>query len=857
MFSQIKKRTLWLLFGLWLLALGAIALSTASFAHQMREENTRLQQQSELDKIHLKINHYIGANQKSVEILSRNWGVRRTIASDTAMVDRSAGHIVDTIRAISDASVVYLMNKEGTVIESSVYDGDQTLFGHNYAFRPYFKEALRGVAALYPALGVTTLERGLYFSHPIKGIQTQAPEGVAVIKMSIAPIEAEMQQLLDSPIFLITPEGAVFASNQPEWLFRVVDKGRMLPVELLRESRQFADEPLSKLPLSFENSIQNIEGSLRRVAVRNMPQLGWKLVVMYPAEQLVPLRSFQRTSLTGFVAVSVSLITLLFVAIVAVRRRAADQSAQHQSALKIEAVFNQVFQLMAILDTQGRVIDANEAAMRFLTLSKNEIVGRPFWDTPWWDHTKEMQAHIRDATGRAAKGEFIRFENIYPQTIGTQLDIDFSIKPVRDHRGTITMLISEGRDITERKRMERELSSLRNHLRSIIDAIPSILVTLDVDHRITGGNTAAAAALGEPIAQLVGRQLSDVLPTWVDWQPMAERARRENRALIERKQRLIVNNDEQLVDLWVFPLLDERAPGTVVKIDDVTEYARLEAMLVQTEKMMSVGSLAAGMAHEINNPLAGILQGAQVMENRLLHPDDKERQSAAAMQLDLDLVQKWLASRKIDVLLEAIVSSGKRAAALVKQILGFARQGTEAFEDADLATLLEDTLLLLSTDFSTDMQYDFKKYEIVRDFAPDMPLVPCRAGDVQVVVLNLLKNAAYAIAKAHGSGSITLRLRQTDFGARIEVEDDGPGIPEALQNRIFEPFFTTRPVGQGTGLGLAISYFIIVDKHRGRFSVEPVDSDIGARFVIELPLHHSAHPPTEPPPGPLFSPHLS
>ena len=205
--------------------------------------------------------------------------------------------------------------------------------------------------------------------------------------MSIAPIEAEMQQLLDSPIFLITPEGAVFASNQPEWLFRVVDKGRMLPVELLRESRQFADEPLSKLTRSFENSIQYFEGSLRRVAVRTMPQLGWKLVVMYPAEQLVPLRSFQRTSLTGFVAVSVSLITLLFGAIVAVRRRAADQSAQHQSALKIEAVFNQAFQLMAILDTQGRVIDANEAAMRFLTLSNNEIVGRPFWDSLWWEHT--------------------------------------------------------------------------------------------------------------------------------------------------------------------------------------------------------------------------------------------------------------------------------------------------------------------------------------------------------------------------------------------------------------------------------------------------------------------------------------
>ncbi len=271
---------------------------------------------------------------------------------------------------------------------------------------------------------------------------------------------------------------------------------------------------------------------------------------------------------------------------------------------------------------------------------------------------------------------------------------------------------------------------------------------------------------------------------------------------------------------------------------DVTERRRTQEVMIQTEKMMSVGGLAAGMAHEINNPLAGILQNTQVMKNRVSGNMAKNRQAAEACGTTMDVIMAYMENRGIFSMIEAIMESGKRAAAIVDNMLSFSRRSESRFELNDLGELLDTSIRLLETDYDLKQRYDFRKVEIRREYDGSVPKVPCEAGKIQQVFLNILKNGAQAMWRTHGAGTrpcFFLRLMVEGTRVRIEIEDNGPGMDEETKNRVFEPFYTTKEVGTGTGLGLSVSYFIITENQGGTLSVESSPGK-GATFIIHLPL---------------------
>jgi signal transduction histidine kinase len=179
-----------------------------------------------------------------------------------------------------------------------------------------------------------------------------------------------------------------------------------------------------------------------------------------------------------------------------------------------------------------------------------------------------------------------------------------------------------------------------------------------------------------------------------------------------------------------------------------------------------------------------------------------------------------------------------RATRIVGDMLSFSRASSSLHEPADLADIIEKTVALAAHDYDLRNNYDFRKIQILREYDPDLQPVPCVALEIEQVLLNLLKNAAHALASREPqeeSLRIVLRLKREWSMARIEVEDNGPGMDQSTAKRIFEPFFTTKPVGQGTGLGLSVSYFIITRNHHGLMSVETVKGK-GTRFIISIPL---------------------
>lgn len=270
---------------------------------------------------------------------------------------------------------------------------------------------------------------------------------------------------------------------------------------------------------------------------------------------------------------------------------------------------------------------------------------------------------------------------------------------------------------------------------------------------------------------------------------------------------------------------------------DITEERKTNELMIQTEKMMSVGGLAAGMAHELNNPLGVIMQGAQNMERRLSTELKKNRQAAAKTGIDLKKLQDYLSERKIQDNLKWIKDSALKAAEIIKDMLQFSRKSESQMVDNDLAVIMDKVLELAGKDFDLKKKFDFRNINIVKKFDPDMPLVPCTETEIEQVLLNLVSNAAQAMNLTNGSTppEITLKLSTENGMARIEISDNGPGMNEKTRKRIFEPFFTTKPVGEGTGLGLSVSFMIITNNHKGSMEVDSLPG-LGTRFIIKLPL---------------------
>lgn len=240
------------------------------------------------------------------------------------------------------------------------------------------------------------------------------------------------------------------------------------------------------------------------------------------------------------------------------------------------------------------------------------------------------------------------------------------------------------------------------------------------------------------------------------------------------------------------------------------------------------------MAHEINNPLSGILQNVQVLMRRLTTELPENLRAAEDIGCSFDAIKSFMEKRDIISSLESVRSAGTRAARIVSSMLEFSRKSTSGHTPVDLNALLDKALELCSTDYDLKKKYDFRSIRIVRDYDPTLPLVSCFEIQIQQVLMNLLANAAQAMADTP-SPSISLRTFTERDWACIEIEDDGPGMTEDVSKHVFEPFFTTKPVGEGTGLGLSVSYFIVVNHHHGTINVNSVLRK-GTRFVVRLPI---------------------
>jgi PAS domain S-box-containing protein len=394
------------------------------------------------------------------------------------------------------------------------------------------------------------------------------------------------------------------------------------------------------------------------------------------------------------------------------------------------------------------------------------------------------------------------------------------------------------REITVRAQAEKALREAQGSIAGVIDAMPSLLAGVDAEGRVTLWNHTAWEQTGIPRPQAMGQRLDDLLPHLRDVLPeLAAAAASGTRRHLPRRVHT-QGNRLRYEEITVFPLADTQTRA-VVRVDDVTERARLEEAAVQGEKMLSLGGLAAGMAHEINNPLGIIVQSAQNALRRVQDGVPANDRATDNCGVELARVREYMEERGILRALEAIREAGARAADIVARMLTFSRPSTSQRTLENVTDLIEEAVALATNEFGQDGRGGFNRVGLLREYAPDLPPVPVVRTEMVQVLLNLLRNAAQAILQDGAPRSrparIVLRAGLAPGWVRIEVEDNGPGLDPALRTRVFEPFFTTKGPGQGTGLGLSVSYFIVTRNHRGTFTARNTP-DGGARFTIALPL---------------------
>jgi PAS domain S-box-containing protein len=534
-------------------------------------------------------------------------------------------------------------------------------------------------------------------------------------------------------------------------------------------------------------------------------------------------------------------------------------------------------------NAQGVFVECNHAfAGTILGTTSENIVGRSVYNLPdiipqvlcdiCLENDQELlsnpgvqtyEAAIRCADG--VKRDFLLRRSTFTDPAGTiagiisvMLDLtdkNRAEKLLQDRTAELLESTEElKRQIKKRKKAKRTVKEAHHEIEHLISSLPTILIGLTRENEIIYWNAVAEKVLETPAADVMGLTLNQCGLEW-DWDKISDgiaNSRVEGcNVRVDNIHYRNADGEERYLGLTITPFNEGHNSilGLTIIGADITERVKFQAQLHQSQKMEAIGQLAAGIAHEINTPTQFVGDNTRFLQDTF---DDlieicslyKELiKTAKSRALSEELIQNFekrfdeldiaYLEEEVPLSIRQTLKGIDRIAKIVQAMKIFAHPGGIAKEPIDINKEIKKTITITRNEW---------KYvaRLVTEFDSTLPLVPCYRAEFNQVILNLIINAAHAIADSNGQhssekGTITISSGCDENWAEIRISDTGPGIPEEIRHRIFDLFFTTKEPGRGTGQGLAIAHSVIVDKHKGVLNLETEEGQ-GTTFVIRLPV---------------------
>jgi len=534
-----------------------------------------------------------------------------------------------------------------------------------------------------------------------------------------------------------------------------------------------------------------------------------------------------RDGKTGYFMLSASLVKdengvpiAIMASTIDITERRQAEEALRESEERYRTILDQTGDGYFETDIAGKFTLVNDAMCSLMGYSREELVGMHYKVyTPEENFQKVFEAYDRVyRTGEPLRN--FRYDVIRKD--GSLELTETSVFPIRNGKGEIAGFRGVRHDITERKRAEEALRESEGRYRLLAENVRDVIWAMDMDLRFTYlspsikylDDRTVEEVMSMPLEQLfTPSSLELILKTFAEELAIADvTALDPNRSRTLEVEILRRDGSSIWAELRMNFMRDQfgHPRGIVGVMRDISERKKAEEEKKEMEqraqlasRLASVGELSAGIAHEINNPLTGVIGYSELL-----------------MQEDVP--------EHIKRDLEVINDGAKRVAGIVKGLLTFARQSRPERTVVDINQIVEVVLRLRAYELETS------NIKVTARLAPDLPVTVADAGQLQQVFLNLIINAEAEMRSAHGRGKLTIKTERLDGKIRISFKDDGPGIAEENRERIFDPFFTTRETGKGTGLGLSICHGIVTE-HKGRIYVES-QLGRGATFIVELPI---------------------
>ena len=487
---------------------------------------------------------------------------------------------------------------------------------------------------------------------------------------------------------------------------------------------------------------------------------------------------------------------------------------------KLRRLFERVRHGLFISSKEGKFLDCNQALLDMLGYANKEDflkmdIAHDLYVNP------EDRKILKERTDR--NGYVKDMEVDFKKKDGNKITVLLTGHPLKNDKGETIGYEGINLDITERKRIEDELREANEFFMNLIESSVDGIIAADMKGNIFIFNKGAEVLTGYKAEEVIGKlHITQIYPPGIAKEIM-KRLRNPDfggTGKLLPSQFNIINKEGIEIPFQLSAALIYNGTGQEIASVGIFTDLRPRLMmekklqethlqLVNSEKMASLGKLAAGIAHEINNPLGGILIYSSLMMEDIPEDDPKSG----------DLAR--------------IVQEAGRCKDIVKSLLEFARQTEPKKEPTDINRAINDGLFFLVN------QALFHNIQILKEFDPFLPFVKGNASQLKQVFMNIIVNAAEAM---HGSGTLTITTRPSPDRKTVLIEftDTGEGIPQENLTRIFEPFFTTKDIGKGTGLGLATSYGII-EEHGGKISVRSTVGK-GTTFSIELPVQPQMQP---------------